>query len=500
MRKVLLFFMMAFVFMMAGAQNSSAPKREFRGAWIQIINGQFQGMSRDQMQANLINQLNTLKRCGINTIIFQVRGEGDALYESPYEPWSRFLTGVQGQAPTPYWDPLAWMIEECHKRSMELHAWINPFRAKTKGTTSLSPKHPYMKNPHLFFEYAGLYLFDPGIPENREYICRIAADIVNRYDVDGIHIDDYFYPYPASGVQIPDAATFQRYSNGFKDIKDWRRWNVNCFMEMFYNAVHATKPWVKVGVAPFGIYHNSKAGGNIPGSRTNGLQNYDDLYADVLYWVNKGWVDYNVPQIYWEIGHKAADYDELIHWWSRYAGNRPLIIGQDVERTVKAADLNNPNINQMPAKFQMQREIPNVYGSCLWYSAAVVRNVGNYATLLESYYHRTPALQPEMPFIDKKAPKKPRKVKDMWMPDGLYLFWTAPKAKEEMDRAYNYVVYRFGPKEKVDLNKAENIVTITSQTLCKLPYVDGKTKYTYVVTALDRLHNESKGEKEKVKL
>ena len=251
MRKVLLFFMMAFVFLMAGAQNNGAPKREFRGAWIQIINGQFQGMSRDQMQANLINQLNTLQRCGINTIIFQVRGEGDALYESPYEPWSRFLTGVQGQAPTPYWDPLAWMIDECHKRSMELHAWINPFRAKTKGTTSLSPKHPYMKNPNLFFEYAGLYLFDPGIPENREYICRIAADIVNRYDVDGIHIDDYFYPYPAPGAQIPDAATFQRYSNGFKDIRDWRRWNVNCFMEMFYNAVHATKPWVKVGVAPF---------------------------------------------------------------------------------------------------------------------------------------------------------------------------------------------------------------------------------------------------------
>lgn len=499
MKKIVLLLLML-PFLVAGAQNQAMPKREFRGAWIQIINGQFQGMSRDQMQANLTHQLNTLQQCGINTIIFQVRGEADALYESPYEPWSRFLTGTQGLAPSPYWDPLAWMVEECHKRAMELHAWINPFRAKTKGTTALSPKHPYLKNPSLFFQYDNLILFDPGIPANREYICKVVADIVKRYDIDGLHIDDYFYPYPAPGQTIPDAATFQAYNNGISNIDDWRRYNVNRFMEMLYETVHSVKPWVKVGVAPFGIYHNQKNGSNIPGSRTNGLQNYDNLYADVLYWVNKGWVDYNVPQIYWEIGHKAADYDELIRWWSRYAVNRPLIIGQDVERTVKAADLNNPSINQMPAKFQLQRNLPNIDGSCLWYSAAVVRNVGNYASALQSYYHRTPALQPEMPFIDDDRPDRPRHVKDMWMPDGLYLFWTAPKAKKEMDRAQYYVVYRFAPGEKVDLDKAENIVTITPLTLVKLPYVDGKTKYTYVVTALDRLQNESKGRKEKVRL
>ena len=499
MKKILL-FLMALSFLVAGAQTTGAPKREFRGAWIQIINGQFQGMSRSQMQANLTHQLNTLQRSGINTIIFQVRGEADALYESPYEPWSRFLTGVQGQAPSPYWDPLAWMVDECHKRGMELHAWINPFRAKTKGTKELSRKHPYLYHPDRFFEYDGLYIFDPGIPENRNYICQVAADIVNRYDVDGLHIDDYFYPYPAPGIRIPDALTFQKYNNGIRDINDWRRDNVNRFIKQLYETVHGVKPWVKVGVSPFGIYHNAKNGGSIPGSRTNGLQNYDDLYADVLYWVNQGWVDYNVPQIYWEIGHKAADYNELIHWWSRYASNRPLIIGQDVERTVKAADLRDPRVNQMPEKFRLQRTLPNIDGSCLWYSAAVVRNTGNYASALQSYYHRTPALQPLMPFIDDDKPKKPRKVKDMWMPDGLYLFWSAPKAKKEMDRAKYYVVYKFGPDEKVDLNKSEHIVTITSQNLLKLPYVNGKTKYTYVVTTLDRLQNESKGEKEKVKL
>lgn len=481
------------------AQNF-LPKREFRGAWIQIINGQFEGMSRDQMQENLTHQLNVLQQCGINAIMFQVRGEADAMYASPYEPWSRFLTGRQGTAPNPYWDPLAWMITECHKRGMELHAWINPFRAKTKGTKELALNHPYVKHPERFFEYDGLYLFDPGLNENRRYICQIAADIVRRYDVDGIHMDDYFYPYPVAGMTLPDQATYITHKNGIDNVDDWRRYNVNLFMEMMHDSIRAVKPWVKFGVSPFGIYHNVQPGSNIPGSNTRGLQNYDNLYADVLYWINKGWVDYNIPQIYWEIGHKAADYEELIKWWSRFAGGRPLFIGQDVERTVRAADLKNPQRNQMSAKFGLQRSLRGIQGSCLWYSAAVVRNEGNYATALQKNYHRTPALQPLFPFIDDEAPGKPRKLKTMWMPNGYYLFWTAPKGTQEMDVARNYVVYRFEQGERIDLFNPEHIVAITPQTFYRLPYENGRKKAVYVVTALDRLQNESKAVKKKVKL
>lgn len=481
------------------AQNL-LPKREFRGAWIQIINGQFEGMSRDQMQANLTHQLNVLQQCGINAIMFQVRGEADAMYASPYEPWSRFLTGRQGTAPNPYWDPLAWMITECHKRGMELHAWINPFRAKTKGTKELALNHPYVKHPERFFEYDGLYLFDPGLNENRRYICQIAADIVRRYDVDGIHMDDYFYPYPVAGMTLPDQATYITHKNGIDNVDDWRRYNVNLFMEMMHDSIRAVKPWVKFGVSPFGIYHNVQPGSNIPGSNTRGLQNYDNLYADVLYWINKGWVDYNIPQIYWEIGHKVADYEELIKWWSRFAGGRPLFIGQDVERTVRAADLKNPQRNQMSAKFGLQRSLRGIQGSCLWYSAAVVRNEGNYATALQKNYHRTPALQPLFPFIDDEAPGKPRKLKTMWMPNGYYLFWTAPKGTQEMDMARNYVVYRFEQGERIDLFNPEHIVAITPQTFYRLPYENGRKKAVYVVTALDRLQNESKAVKKKVKL
>ena len=500
MKKALFFLLLFVAVLPLWAQTNALPKREFRGTWIQIINGQFQGMSRDEMQRNLTNQLNELQSCGINTVIFQVRGEADALYQSALEPWSRFLTGRQGQAPAPLWDPLAWMVKECHRRGMELHAWINPFRAKTKGTKELATTHPYVRHPERFFEYDGLYIFDPGLPENREYICHVAADIVRRYDVDGLHIDDYFYPYPVAGKAIPDEQTFRRYGNGMTDIADWRRYNVNCFIQMLCDSVHAAKPWVKLGVSPFGIYHNAKGGSRVPGSATGGLQNYDDLYADVLYWIDQGWVDYTVPQIYWEIGHRVADYDTLIRWWARYAAGRPLYIGQDVERTVRAADLRDPSRNQMPEKFRLQRSLPGVQGSCLWYSAAVVRNEGNYAEALRRNYHRRPALQPLMRHIDSKAPGKPRSVKAMWMPDGYYLFWTAPKAKTEMDRAVLYALYRFAPGQKVDLENTECLLMVTPETMVKLPYEDGKTKYTYVVTALDRLQNESKAVKKKIKL
>ena len=478
------------------AQNT-APKREFRGAWIQAVNGQWQGIGRDAMQAELTRELNALQADGINAILFQVRVEGDALYESKYEPWSRYLTGQQGQPPSPYWDPLAWMVEQCHARGMELHAWINPYRAKTKGTTAMATTHYAIKHPERCFRYEDLMIFDPGIPENRHFICLVAADIVRRYDIDGLHIDDYFYPYPVAGVPIPDDAAYAAYGQG-RDRNDWRRDNVNQFIRELYDVVHITKPWVKFGVSPFGIYRNQRVWHD--GSATNGLQNYDDLYADVLLWVNEGWVDYNIPQIYWEIGNKAADYDTLIRWWSNHAYARPLYIGQDVERTIRFADPQNPEQNQMPRKMALQRGLPGIHGSCQWYARAVADDKGQYGSILRDFYHRTKALQPQMPWIDKKAPGKPRKVKPVWTEDGYILFWTAPKAKDEMDEARQYVVYRFENGERVNLDNPANIIAITPNTFFKLPYTDGRTKYTYVVSSLDRLQNESKGVKTKVKL
>jgi uncharacterized lipoprotein YddW (UPF0748 family) len=492
MRKLLLFIFALMIF--SGLR--AASKREFRGAWIQCVNGQFQGMQRDDMQRTLSYQLDELKKDGVNTILFQVRAECDALYESPYEPWSRLLTGVQGKAPNPYWDPLQWMIEQCHKRGMELHAWINPYRAKTKNTTSLAYNHIAIKHPELVFSYDGQLILNPGNPQNREYICKIADDIVRRYDVDGLHIDDYFYPYPAAGQVISDDSEYAKYNNGIKDKGDWRRDNVNVFIKQLHDSIKSIKPYVKFGVSPFGIYRNANSAPGI-GSNTNGLQNYDDLYADVLLWVNNGWVDYLVPQVYWEIGNKVADYTTLITWWNKYASKRPLYIGEDVERTVKFADPSNPNSNQMPAKYLLHQQLPNVDGTCLWYAKAVVDNVGNYGQVLRNVYWKAPALQPLMPFIDHKAPKKPRRLKMVQIEGDNVLFWTAPKGAGWKDEAVKYVVYRFNNGEKIDIENAQKIVGITTDTFFKLTEPG---KYNYVVTALDRMSNESKVAKKKIKL
>lgn len=485
------------------AQNAS-PKREFRGAWIQIINGQFEGMDRDKMQANLTHQLDVLQACHVNAIMFQIRGEADAMYASSLEPWSRFLTGRQGLAPNPYWDPLEWMITECHRRGMELHAWINPYRAKTKGTKQLAANHPAKVHPERVFAYDNLLIFNPGLQENRDYICQVITDIVSRYDVDGLHIDDYFYPYP-NGTPIPDAETFRTHSNGFSNIADWRRYNVNLLIRQISETIKALKPWVAFGVSPFGIYHNDKGsataanGSRIPGSATNGLQNYDDLYADVLYWMDQQWIDYVVPQLYWEIGHKAADYATLVKWWSKYSAKCPLVIGQDIERSVRAADLQNPQINQLPEKIRLQRALPNIVGNCLWYSAAVVRNEGNSATALSQIFQKDIALMPLFRAADKRAPKKVGKLGLHTEGANTYLYWLPPKAKDKSHEVVSYVVYKFKKGERVNIADASHIVAVTQSNILAVDAADLSAGTTYAVTAVDRLRQESKPAKKALK-
>jgi hypothetical protein len=266
------------------------------------------------------------------------------------------------------------------------------------------------------------------------------------------------------------------------------------FIKELHDTIESIKPWVKFGVSPFGIYRNQRTDPN--GSATNGLQNYDDLYADVLLWVNNGWIDYCVPQIYWEIGNKAADYKTLINWWTANCTNRPLYIGEDIERTVK--------FGQQATKRQLHTSLLSpsspLSGTVLWYAKAAVDNVGGYATNLRNDYWRYPALQPLMPFKTGGKPGKVRKVKPIWTSDGYVLFWEAPKTKNIISAAYKYVVYRFNSNETIDIEDPSHIVAITHNTWYNLPYQNGHTKYVYVVTALDRMSNESAKVKKKVKL
>ncbi len=499
--KYLSFLMLVFLLVSCASKKNVQttvdmyPKREFRGAWIQAVNGQFTGMSEQEMKIYLTQMLDNLQKVNVNAVIFQVRVEGDALYASRYEPWSRFLTGVQGKSPG--WDPLAFMVDECHKRNMELHAWINPYRARTKGTAKVAANHQSAKNPENFIKYEGQLYFNPSLQSNRDHICGIVRDILYRYDVDGLHIDDYFYPYPVAGKEFADERWFK--GSGAKDKDDWRRENVNHLIYQLHRTVREVKPWVKFGVSPFGIYRNE--GSWEFGSKTNGLQCYDDLYADVLYWIEQGWVDYCIPQVYWEIGHKAADYDTLVKWWAKYASNRPLYIGQDVQRTVKAKDAGSATGNQQAEKYRLQREQNGVLGSCFWDAASAANNVNGYRDYLATGMFRYPALMPQCAFMDNKAPSKVDGVRLIEENGKNVLVWLQSKkvSKDELDAPHRYVVYCFEKGEKVNLESVANIRTITSKTFYELPK-DMKGKYTFVVTVLDRLQNESKGYKCKAEL
>lgn len=474
-------------------------KREFRGAWIQTAHqGEYASMTVEQLQKDFIRKLDFLQACGINALIFQVRPEADAFYYSELEPWSRFYTGEQGKAPEGNFDVMEFLIRECHKRNMEFHAWLNPYRACINHTmATLAEDHLYHRAPERFVVYDKQILFDPGIPVNRQYICQVVRDIVLRYDVDAIHMDDYFYPYPIVGLPFPDDASFRRYGlgKGYTEEQrgDWRRENVNLLISELKRTILLVKPWVRFGVSPFGIYRNKKQTADGSGSETNGLQNYDDLYADVLYWVRQGWIDYNMPQIYWEIGHPAADYTTLLHWWSRQAGDRHLYIGQDVARTMKAG--------QLTLKMEEEKGLVRIDGHCFWPANELLWNNEGVADSLRLHYHKYPALIPPYTHLHDKAPKEVKKLKATWTPEGYVLHWEAHQSPVDPEAASYFIVYRFPKGEAARLNDPSRIVAITREKRYLLPYEQGKDAFTYIVTSVDRFHNESvKGKRKKVKL
>ncbi|MDR1632941.1 MAG: family 10 glycosylhydrolase [Dysgonamonadaceae bacterium] len=486
--------------------SQNTPKCEFRGTWIQVINqSQYASMNPAEMKRYFVQMLDDLKAARINAVIFQVRPTADAFYNSFLEPWSQYLTGTQGKAPPGNFDPMEFLIEEAHKRNMEFHAWLNPYRIASSERDVLCADHVYYRYPERFIKYGKQIFFDPGIPENRKYTCSIVKDIVSRYDVDAIHMDDYFYPYPVRGEIFDDKKSFNRYAyqQGFKQnqLADWRRNNVNKLIEEIRQTINLSKPWVRFGVSPFGIYRNKKSTPDGSGSNTGGLQNYDDLYADVLLWAQKAWVDYIIPQIYWEIGHPAADYDTLIRWWSKQKINAQLYIGQDVVRTIEAPGLFDSRENQLPAKMTLERTLPGIDGNCWWSGYNLVENTQGIADSLENNYQKYPALIPAYVHLHKKTPKDVKKLKAEWTPLGYILHWKRNGNPANPEKAQYYVIYRFENNEKTDLKDPSKIVCVTRETSYILPYNEGKTKYKYVVTSVDRFHNETKkGKSKKVKL
>lgn len=469
----------------AFAQN---PKREFRGAWLHVIGQtQWQNKSTEQAKAYIRDQFDRLADAGCNAVIFQVRPTADALYKSDLEPWSAWLTGKRGKAPSPMWDPMEYAIEEAHKRGLEFHAWLNPYRVTSTAKEVLPLDHISNKQPYRFFRYNGQILFDPAYQENRDAICEVVKDIVDRYDVDGIHIDDYFYPYPVPGKKIPDDASYARFGK-VQDRATWRRHNVDMLIEQLHSTIKESKPWVRFGVSPFGIWRNKRT--DPRGSETTGLQNYDDLYADVLLWAKNGWVDYLAPQLYWELDHKAASTRKLAKWWNENATGADLYYGWDVKRTMDSADPGNKDTNELDTKVRLSRSLPNVGGNIWWHGYWVTDNYKGVADSLAMKYQSTLALPPA--YGDRT--KKPKQVKDIRIEkkDGMeFLTWEPPHngGKHSESDVVKYVVYEFFPGESQDINDPQTIIAISPYTSVAL--TDSSDGAIFAVTAVDRMNRES---------
>ncbi len=443
--------------------------REFRAAWVAtVVNLDWpsrSSLTTSQARAELQAIVSTAASMRLNALVFQVRSECDAMYPSTIEPWSRYLTGSQGTAPSPAWDPLQEVLDLAHARGMEVHAWFNPYRAGVSSGSSFHSTHVSRTNPDLVVDYGGYKWLNPGDPEVQDYSRSVIMDVVSRYDVDGVHFDDYFYPYPTS-EEFPDAGTYQAYLNGggTLDKADWRRDSVNTFIRDVYNDIRAEKDHVQFGISPFGIWRP----GNPPGIA--GFDAYASLYADSRLWLREGWLDYLTPQIYWEIDPPAQSYTALMDWWiSENVQDREIWPGLANYKTSGSTNWPPEEIVRQVEETQARSGATgNVHFRMEW----LQNNIDGQRTLLMNGPYSQQALRPPMPWLDDVAPAPP----DVTITDNL-VQWTPVDPADV--RNYVFYQYRNSAWEYVILNAASTQRVISGS-------VEG-----VVVTAVDRLGNES---------
>lgn len=471
--------------------QSTPPKREFRAAWIATVTNldwpSSSGAHTDQKKIQLINLLDALKGMNINVVIFQIRTECDALYASNYEPWSHYLTGMQGTPPNPYFDPLEFAIDEAHKRGMELHAWFNPYRAvREVGSYSIHSSHVSLQHPDWILTFSNFKMLNPGIPLVRDYVSNVIMDVVRRYDVDGIHMDDYFYPYPPNQITNQDQQTFQQYPNGFTNIADWRRDNVNRLIKQINDSVQAVKPYVKFGMSPFGIWKN----GVPPG--ITGLDAYSTIYCDAIAWLQQRTIDYLTPQLYWQIGG-SQDFIKLMNWWadSTFSNQRHLYPGHAPYRI----NSSNWSASELPNQIRLTRGNSKVGGSVFFRAGSLIDNPKGFADTLRNDLYRYPAFPPIMNWKDVINPNPIRNLRFERL-DNLPIAgikWDEPLPASDGNTAYRYAVYRFNspPMPPVPLESPEFLYDVVSTKYYSPKQISGQTNNYFVITALDRNFNES---------
>src|SRR5882672_6652863 len=406
----------------AGCSPWSDPKlepppalREMRGVWVATVTNidwpSKPGLSSDEQQKEMLAILDRARELKLNAIILQVRTSCDAFYPSELEPWSEYMTGQQGKPPEPFYDPLQLWIEQAHARGLELHAWFNPFRARHPDAKTDSPNHISKTHPELVKQYGKYQWLDPGEPAAREHTLRVFRDVVKKYDVDGVQIDDYFYPYPEKGVDFPDEQSWQRYqkSGGKLSRADWRRQNINELIEKLYAMIKEEKPHVKFGISPFGIWK--------PGypAAVQGFNQYESLYADAKLWLNRGWCDYFTPQLYWRISATSQPYKGLLDWWiSENSKGRNIYPGLAPYR------VGNGNQNWPPQEIVEQIEAtraryPKASGNIHFSMKTLMSDSNGVAPLLRESVYSADALVPAYPWLDNEPPKQPELIAT---PDG----------------------------------------------------------------------------------
>ncbi|MFG2756357.1 glycoside hydrolase family 10 protein [Streptomyces wuyuanensis] len=375
----------------AHGRRRSCPQ-EFRGMWVATVANRDwpsrPGLSAAQQRSELLARLDRAVARRLNTVILQVRPTADALWPSPHEPWSAYLTGVQGR--NPGWDPLGTAVAEAHARGLELHAWFNPYRvAGHTDLGRLAPSHPARRNPGWVLPYGGKLYYNPGLPEVRVFVQEAMLDAVERYPVDAVHWDDYFYPYPVAGEVFDDDDAYRRYGGGFGNKAAWRRNNIDLLVRETAARIRRIDPGIRFGISPFGVWRNSST--DPLGSPTRaGVETYDDLHADTRKWVRQGWIDYVVPQLYWNIGFTVADYAKLVPWWADVTRGTgvDLFIG---EALYKAGDPAQPAAWQDPAELSRHLTLacryPEVRGHCFFAAKEVVTDrIGAMARVVADHY------------------------------------------------------------------------------------------------------------------
>lgn len=474
------------------------PKREMRALWVaSVLNLDYpsaNNLSVAEQKKEFINLLDSMAYYNFNTIVMQVRPAGEVLYPSAYEPWASVLTGTQGKAPSPHYDPLKFMINESHKRHIDFHAWINPYRAVFNyKKAKLSPKHPFKQHPEWFIEHGKHLYYNPALPETRDFITKIVGELTTNYDIDAIHLDDYFYPYPIHGVSFPDHADFKKYNRGYKVKDDWRRDNVNLIINRLQDTIKQIKPWVQLGISPFGVWRNSSK--DPIGSATQaGVTNYDNLYADVLYWIENKWIDYITPQIYWHIGHPQADYKTLVNWWNKHSRNIHLYIGHALYKVGSDKQFEAWNTDEEISRQLDFNRNNHILGSMFFRAKTFEdRKFKRFKGELKDNYYHLPAIPPAtLMHTINEAPKATlKRIKRRT----YKLSWNAPKGKKADTLKY-YLIYMFEGKRKIgNMDDAKSIIKRTTDNeiiLHKARRRRDRHKRTFVITRINKANQESK--------